>query len=82
MALWGLDGVIADRPLRTLAGEGRLTRACFVPWSPALVLGASHGGALLLWDQRARSALPVLRASGGHAHPVSEEKRREGEREE
>ncbi len=51
VALWGLDGLL-QRPLQLLRCENRLTAAVFVPWSPNLVLGASYGGALLLWDTR------------------------------
>ncbi len=70
VALWGLDGLISDRPLREFAAESRLTRAVFVPWSPHLLLGASYSGSLLLWDQRGRSAAPVLESGAGHSHPV------------
>ena len=68
--LWTLDGSL-DRPVSTCRADQAVTRACFVPWSAHLVLGASYSGSLLLWDLRGRSTAPVMESATGHSHPVT-----------
>lgn len=72
--IWNLH--LHSRPEYTFHSTSDILTAKFSPFHPSIVLGGSYSGQVLLWDTRARSALPVQKtpltgaSSGGHTHPV------------
>lgn len=65
-----------SRPEYTFHSTSDILTAKFSPFHPALILGGSYSGQVLLWDTRSKSPLPVQKtpltgaSAGGHSHPV------------
>jgi dynein intermediate chain len=72
--IWNLH--LHSRPEYTFHSTSDILTAKFSPFHPSIIVGGSYSGQVLLWDTRARSALPVQKtpltgaSSGGHTHPV------------
>ncbi|KAL8896190.1 MAG: hypothetical protein Q9207_007828 [Kuettlingeria erythrocarpa] len=74
LQVWNLH--LHSRPEYTFHAASDLLTAQFSPFHPALLIGGTYSGQVLIWDTRSRSSLPSQKtpltgaASGGHTHPI------------
>jgi WD40 repeat protein len=69
--LWSI--VTPDKPAKRLSCHSPVLSVQFQESNPALVIGGTYSGQIVLWDTRKPSSLPVRRTAHGgesHTHPV------------